>query len=311
MKKLNIVFMGTPDFALPALVELSKVHNVVAVYTKEPKTQGRGMKLSKTPTHLFADQYKIPVFMPKNFQKAETVKQLKSLKADVAVVCAYGVILTEEILKAFPMGCINIHASLLPRWRGAAPIQRAIMAGDTETGITIMQLDTGLDTGDVLMKAVIPIGEKVNGAELHDMLADLGAEQIVHYFEKCGDIVPTPQSKLTGVTYAKKITHDDGLLDFTKSAKEVYDMIRAFNPYPTAFFNHRGMRIQVYESAIRQGIYGKKPGEVLDDELTVQCGDGAAVQLTELQRNGKKRVSVQDFLNGTPIARGEIIGKTP
>ena len=306
MKKFNIVFMGTPDFALPALRELAKVHNIVAVYTKEPKEQGRGLKLSKSPIHAFAEMNNISVHTPKNFKTEEALHEFEAIKADCAVVCAYGLILPKRVLEAYPMGCINIHGSLLPRWRGAAPIHRAIIAGDAETGITIMQLDEGLDTGDMLLKKAMKITPQMTGGELYDAMAELGAEAILKYFEIYEQIKPQAQTETTEVTYAEKIKPDEEKINFLHPATEIYNQIRAFNPYPATYFDFKGERVKVYSAEIVSSSTAGVAGQVMDKNMTIICGEGA-IRLLEIQRAGKKRMKAADFFNGAQIKVGEVM----
>lgn len=306
MAPLRLIFMGTPAFAVPALAALIESrHKVIAAYTRAPKPAGRGMREAKSPVHRLAEKHDIPVFTPRNFKREEDAETFREHKADAAVVAAYGLILPEEVLEAPRLGCINIHASLLPRWRGAAPIQRAILAGDRESGISIMVMDEGLDTGPVLAREAVALTEKETGGRLHDKLAALGASLIVPALEgfAAGKLVPAPQDEAKAA-YAPKIQRGETLIDWEKSATEVDRQVRAFQPRPGAWFPWRGKRFQVLEGTTSKGR--GKPGEVLDDRLTVACGRGA-YRIEKLQREGKKPLSADAFLRGTPVKKGEVL----
>lgn len=294
---MKLVFMGTPDFAVPALKALMTEHEVVCVYTQAPKLAGRGNKLTKTPVHLFAEEHGIEVRTPKTLRNAEEQALFGALRADAAVVAAYGLILPKPVLEAFRYGCLNIHASLLPRWRGAAPIQRAIEAGDLESGVTIMQVAEGLDTGDMLLKGRIPIDSTMTGGKLHDALASLGADLIMRVLRKIDDVVPEVQNDAQSC-YAAKIDKAEGCLDFSLPAVVLERKIRAFNPYPATFFEYNGERFKVLRAAVveRKG----EPGMILEGKkrLIIACGDGKALDVTEIQRQGKKAMSAADFLRG-------------
>ena len=244
---MKVVFMGTPDFAVPALERLIKEHNVVCVYTREPKLSGRGNKLNKTPVHLVAEANGIEVRTPKTLRNTEELQKFTELKADVAVVAAYGLILPLPVLEAYPFGCLNLHASLLPRWRGAAPIQRAIEAGDAKSGVTVMQVAEGLDTGDMLLKGEVEITSSTTGGELHDKLALQGAELISRVLSDIKSFVPQPQPQ-DGACYAAKIDKAECKLDFNQKADVLCRKIRAFNPYPAMFFEYGGERFKVLEA---------------------------------------------------------------
>ena len=300
MSQFKIVFMGTPDFSTKPLLSLIEAgHEVVAVYTQPPRPAGRGEKLRKSPVHELAESKGIPVFTPTSLKTLEAQEEFESHQADIAVVVAYGIILPKEILEASRLGCLNIHASLLPRWRGAAPIQRAIEAGDRETGITIMQMDEGLDTGDMLLKGSVEITPQTTGQSLHDELADLGADLIVKALEQ-DKLIPETQPD-EGVTYAKKLSRSESHVDWTKSAEEIERTLRAFTPWPGLYFTHNKKRIKLLEVEVSDG--GGSPGQTLDDALTVACGMGA-LKILKLQKEGKAPVDAQAFLNGTPVPQG-------
>jgi methionyl-tRNA formyltransferase len=309
---LRIVFMGTPDFAVPTLAEiLAAGHDVVAVYTQPPRPAGRGMGERKSPVHVYAESNGIPVFTPKSLRGEAEQEIFRSLDADVGVVVAYGLILPKPILEAPRYGCLNLHASRLPRWRGAAPIQRAIMAGDTETAVMVMQMDEGLDTGPILLVERVPIGPNTTAGELHDELARVGASLMVRALAALerGSLDATPQSE-EGVTYAAKIDKAEARIDFTRPAREVHDLIRGLSPLPGAWFEAgpegRRERIKVLRSELADG--DGPPGTVLDDRLTVACGEGA-VRLTLLQRAGRKPMSAEEFLRGFDLPAGTKLKK--
>lgn len=297
---MKVVFMGTPDFAVPALEKLIKEHNVVCVYTREPKLSGRGNKLNKTPVHLIAEANGIEVRTPKTLRNTEELQKFTELKADVAVVAAYGLILPLPILEAYPFGCLNLHASLLPRWRGAAPIQRAIEAGDAKSGVTVMQVAEGLDTGDMLLKGEVEITSSTTGGELHDKLALQGAELISRILSDIKSFVPQPQPQ-DGACYAAKIDKAECKLDFNQKADVLCRKIRAFNPYPAMFFEYGGERFKVLE-AHKAEKYAPA-GTIIEDNssLLIACTDGA-LNITQIQRQGKKLMTIGELLRGFHFA---------
>ncbi len=309
---LRIVFMGTPEFSVPVLAALAEAgHSIVAVYSQPPRPGGRrGLDLRKSPVHQAAEVLGIPVLTPVNFKAEEDRQTFRDFDADVAVVVAYGLLLPEAILTGTRLGCYNGHASLLPRWRGAAPIQRAIMAGDTETGMMVMKMDKGLDTGPVALTKTVEIGPLMTGGELHDRLMHAGARLMVEAMAKleAGELPLTPQRQ-DGVLYAAKIDKGETRIDFSKPALQVHDHIRALSPFPGAWFemkiNGRPERVKVLGSV---PAAGEGPaGRVLDDVLTVACGSGA-VRLKRLQRAGGKPLEAADFLRGTAIPAGTDLG---
>ena len=307
---MRIIFMGTPDFSVPVLTEIiGQGHEVVAVYTRAPKPAGRGMEMKLSPVHALAERFGIPVHTPKTLRTPEAAELFRSHDADVAVVVAYGLILPQEILEAPHECCLNLHGSLLPRWRGAAPIQRAIMAGDGETGVMVMKMDVGLDTGPVAMVERVAISPDMTAGELHDKLSPLGADLMVRALAALsrGGLVFQPQAE-AGVTYAHKIEKAEARIDWTLPAKAVHDHIRGLSPFPGAFFEGdfgRGPeRIKVLRAQVCEGAGA--PGALLGDELTVACGAGA-LRLVEIQRAGKAPMKPQEFLRGVR-ARPERLG---
>lgn len=301
---LRLIFMGTPDFALPALTELvGRGYDIAAVYTRAAKPGGRrGLELQPTPVERAARGFGLPVLTPATLKTPEAEAAFRAHGADAAVVVAYGLILPKPILDAMPLGCFNIHASLLPRWRGAAPINRAIMAGDAESGVTIMRMDEGLDTGAMVLSERLPIGADMTAGELHDALARLGGElmpRALAALERGSlDLTPQPQA---GVTYAGKIGKNETRIDWSKPSKAVHDHIRGLSPFPGAWFEAEDTRIKVLRSTQAQG--SGAPGMVLDDRLTISCGEGA-VRLLELQRAGRQAMQAEEFLRGTAIKKG-------
>ncbi len=293
---MKVVFMGTPDFAVPALERLIKEHDVVCVYTREPKLSGRGNKLNKTPVHLVAEANGIEVRTPKTLRNIDEQQKFAALNADVAVVAAYGLILPLPVLEAYSFGCLNLHASLLPRWRGAAPIQRAVEAGDAKSGVTVMQVAEGLDTGDMLLKGEVEITSTTTGGELHDKLALVGADLISAVLSDIKSFTPQPQPQ-DGACYAAKIDKSECKLDFNQKAEVLCRKIRAFNPYPAMFFEYGGERFKVLE-AHKAEKYAPA-GTIIEENnsLLIACADGA-LNITQIQRQGKKLMSIGELLRG-------------
>jgi methionyl-tRNA formyltransferase len=307
---MRLIFMGTPDFAVPTLIELAgRGHEIAAVYTRAPKPAGRGMELQPTPVEREARRLGIPVLTPRTLRSDEALAEFRAHKADAAVVVAYGLILPKPILDVVPLGCFNLHASLLPRWRGAAPINRAIMAGDAETGVMVMRMEEGLDTGPIALAERVPIGPDMTAGDLHDVLARRGADLMVRAMSALerGTLQVTPQPE-DGVTYAAKIERGETRIDWSKPWKAVHDHIRGLSPFPGAWFELPGVgqlaRIKVLRTT--QGEGSGPSGTVLDDRLTVACGEGA-VRLLEVQRAGKQPMKAEDFLRGTKVAPGTIL----
>jgi len=300
---LRLIFMGTPDFAVPTLIELAAAgHDIAAVYTRAAKPAGRGMGLQITPIEREARRLAIPVFTPRTLKNEPEQAQFRGHEADAAVVIAYGLILPKPILEAPRLGCFNVHASLLPRWRGAAPINRAVMAGDKQTGITIMQMDEGLDTGAMALAERTPIEADDTAGDLHYVLARIGAGLMTRALVAAerGSLQLTPQPE-QGVTYAEKILKSETRIDWSRPAAAVHDHIRGLSPWPGAWFEHEGVRVKVLRSTLAQG--GSEPGTVLDDRLTIACGDGT-VRLVLVQRAGKQPMSADEFLRGARMGRG-------
>ena len=300
---MRLIFMGTPDFAVPTLVELAAAgHEIAAVYTRAAKPAGRGMDLQPTPVEREVRRLGLPVFTPKTLKTAEAETEFRAHKADAAVVVAYGLILPKPILEAPRLGCFNVHASLLPRWRGAAPINRAIMAGDAESGVTIMQMDAGLDTGAMAMAERTAIGPDMTAGDLHDALARLGADLMLRVLAAAerGSLTLTPQG-VAGVIYAAKIGKDETRIDWTRPWKQVHDHIRGLSPLPGAWCEIGGVRVKALRSTRGEGKGA--PGTALDNSLTIACGDGA-VQLTQVQRAGKQPMAADEFLRGTKVEPG-------
>lgn len=306
---MRVVFMGTPEFSVPTLTEIvSSGHEVIAVYTRAPKPAGRGQAERKSPVHEAAEAFGIPVFTPRSLKGAEEQAQFAALGAEVAVVVAYGLLLPKAILDAPENGCLNLHGSLLPRWRGAAPIQRAIMAGDRQTGIVVMQMDEGLDTGAMGPTEIIPIGPDMVAGELHDQMMRVGADlmgRALAALER-GSLDFTPQPA-DGATYAAKIDKAEARIDFSKSADEVHNLIRGLSPFPGAWFElnlgGKSVRIKALRSSLAMG--SGAAGTLLGEGLTIACGSGA-VQLTQVQREGKGPMDAPTFLRGSGVLPGAV-----
>ena len=299
---MRIIFMGSPEFSVPILSSIiSAGHDVVAVYCQPPRPAGRGKKERLTPVHSRALELGLDVRHPVNFKSKEAVSDFAALKADIAVVVAYGLILPQEILDSVDKGCLNIHASLLPRWRGAAPIHRAIISGDASTGICIMQMDAGLDTGDVLYHKETEILPSDTTAVLHDRLAHIGSQCIVDVLKKYAFLEAVPQSDI-GIIYASKIDKNESKIDWNKSAIEIDRQIRGLSPFPGAWFDDGEQRIKVLMSEVVEG--SGFPGEILDHAI-IACQSGA-VKLTRLQRAGKGAMDIKDFLLGYSFPNAKL-----
>ncbi len=301
---LRLIFMGTPQFAVPTLLELvAHGHEIAAVYTRAAKPAGRGMKLQLSPVEQEARQIGIPVMTPATLKTAEALDEFRGYQADAAVVVAYGMILPQAILDAPKLGCFNLHASLLPRWRGAAPINRAIMAGDAETGVMVMKMDVGLDTGDVAIAERLAITDAMTASDLHDALAPLGGDLMARAMGALerGRLQLTPQSS-EGVTYAAKITKGEARIDWNKPAREVLRHIHGLSPFPGAWcempLEGTAQRVKILRCEIADG--SGNPGAVLDDRLKIACAQGA-LRIIELQRAGKQPMKADEFLRGTPL----------
>lgn len=310
---LRVVFMGTPDFSVPTLMEIvGQGHDVVACYSQPPRPAGRGMDLKKSPVHEAAESFGIPVFTPGSLKGADEQAQFSALEADVAVVVAYGLLLPKPILEAPEYGCLNLHASILPRWRGAAPINRAVMAGDTETAVQVMRMEEGLDTGPVCMSETVTIGPNMTAGELHDQLSGLGGDLMVRALAALsrGALGEQAQSA-DGVTYAAKLSKQETRIDWAGSASDVHNHIRGLSPFPGAWcemsLGGKTERVKILRSSLAEG--SGEPGVVLsaDGSLVVACGAGA-VRLDQVQRAGKKPMGGADFLRGASMEAGSRIG---
>ena len=305
MTRLRLAFMGSPDFALPALRALADAgHEIAAVYTQPPRAAGRGQKQRPGPVHALALERGWPARNPTSLKDPAEQAAFAALGLDIAVVVAYGLILPPAVLAAPRLGCVNVHASRLPRWRGAAPIQRAILAGDSETGVTLMQMDEGLDTGAMLLDQAVPIGARETAETLHDKLAELGARLIATALEglATGTLSARPQP-VDGVTYAAKLQRGEGRLDWRRPAVDLERAVRAFTPWPGAEFEVKGSRLKVLAAEAVAGDPAAAPGTVLDDRLTVACGAGA-LRLLKIQRAGKAPLDAAAFLRGFELAPG-------
>ena len=307
---MRVVFMGTPEFAVRLLTEIvSRGHEVAAVYTQPPRPAGRGMAEKKSAVHLLAERLGLPVRTPKSLKSAEGQAEFAALNADVAVVAAYGLLLPQPILDAPRYGCLNLHGSLLPRWRGAAPIQRAIMAGDAESGVMVMKMEAGLDTGPVALTAKTPIDDEMTAGELHDRLAELGAPLMARALDLLanGELRFTPQSD-EGACYARKIEKGEARIDWRRPAQELHDLVRGLSPFPGAFFEadlgHGLERVKVLRARVEDGT--GTPGAALDDDGLIACGVGA-LRLLRVQRAGKGEMAIEEFLRGRQLGRGSAL----
>jgi methionyl-tRNA formyltransferase len=300
---MRIIFMGSPDFAVPTLNALVEAgHEVIAVYTQPPRPAGRGKGERPTPVEVRAGELGIEVRSPKSLRNEAEQRAFAELEADVAVVVAYGLILPQPILDAPMLGCLNVHGSLLPRWRGAAPVQRAIMAGDEVTGITIMQMEVGLDTGPMLLKQAVEIEGK-NAAQLTDELAIIGSEMMVEVLADLPSFEPIPQPE-GGVTYAAKISKEEARIDWARPAAKLVRHVRGLAPFPGAWFEGNGERLKLLTAELAAGK--GEPGEVLDDRLTIACGENA-LRPALIQRAGKAAMTTGELLRGFPIPKGMIL----
>lgn len=292
---MRIIFMGTPDFSVPALRALAARHDIAAVYSQPPRAAGRGKKPRPTPVHAAAAELGLPVKTPARLRDPSDQAELAALNADIAVVVAYGLLLPQAVLDAPGLGCLNIHASILPRWRGAAPIHRAVMAGDPETGVAIMQMEAGLDTGPVLAEARTPIAPTDTTGDVHDRLAQMGANLIVETLDRL-PLPATPQAE-TGITYATKIDKTEARIDWSRPATDIDRQIRGLSPFPGAWCDISGERVKLIRSVLANG--SGMPGQVLDG-FTIACGEGA-VTVLEAQRQGKRAMPATDILRGLTL----------
>jgi methionyl-tRNA formyltransferase len=310
---MRIIFMGTPAFAVPTLAEIvGHGHDVVACYTKAPAPAGRGMAIKRSPVHVMAEEVNIPVLTPKSLRHDEALTQFAAHDADIAVVVAYGLLLPKAILTTPTMGCLNLHGSLLPRWRGAAPIQRAIMAGDAETGVAVMRMEEGLDTGPVAMMERLPIPLHATSSDIHDQMSLLGADLMIRALAAMerGALSFTPQLE-EGVTYAKKILNDEARIDWSQPALHLHNLVRGLSPFPGAFFEAdlgKGVeRVKVLRAAFEVASFTAPPATLLDDQGLIATGEGN-LRLLQVQRAGKGPVSAQDFIRGARVKAGDIVG---
>lgn len=304
---MRVVFMGTPDFAVPALKAAASRHTVVGVYCQPPRPAGRGQSIRPSPVQSVADRLGLTVYCPVSLRTPEAIKDFAALKADIAVVAAYGLILPQPILDIPALGCINIHGSLLPRWRGAAPIHRAIMAGDTETGITIMQMEAGLDTGPMLLKQAVPITDTTTTGVLHDTLAAVGANLILQALEGLEKkALPATAQPENGVTYADKVSKAEAHIVWDRPCSGVVRHINSLSPFPGAWFEHAGTRVKVLAAEPVEMPTNHPPGTILDDHFTIACARGA-VRLLSLQRAGKAAMDAEAFHRGFPVAPGTLL----
>ena len=307
MTRLKLAFMGSPDFSVPTLKALIDAgHEVVCVYAQPPRPAGRGQKERPCPVHAYAEAHGITVRTPRSFRKDEAARQeFAGLDLDAAVVAAYGLILPKEVLDAPKLGCFNVHASLLPRWRGAAPIQRAILAGDDASGITIMCMDEGLDTGAMLLRGTVPITAETTAEILHDALAAIGGSLVTEALDGVanGTLKPTVQPE-DGVTYAHKLERDEGRIDWTQSATQLERTVRALNPWPGVWFELAGKRVKVLAAEVANG--SGAPGTILDTHLTVACGE-RTIRPTRVQKAGKAPMDTDAFLRGNAVNRGDVL----
>ena len=307
-RALDLVFMGTPAFAatiLDALIDAG--HHILAVYTQPPRPAGRGHRPQPSPVQLLATQYRLPVRSPVALRTQEVQAAFAALSADAAVVAAYGLILPRSVLMGPRLGCFNIHASLLPRWRGAAPIQRALLAGDAVTGITIMQMEEGLDTGPIWMQEALPIGSDATATTLSTELAVLGGRLMLAALDGVAEGALKPRAQPEeGVTYAQKLRREEGRLDWRLPSTDLERRVRALDPWPSAFFDSGSERIQVQAAIALPGPAGGVPGTVLDDRLSIACGEGVLRPL-RLQRPGRASLEAQAFLRGLPIPPGTVL----
>lgn len=303
---MKVVFMGTPEFAVPTLRSLIAAgHEVVAIYTKEPKPAGRGYAEMKSRVHQIALELGIPVYTPKNFRSEESVLEFTNLHADIAVVAAYGLLLPSAILRAPKYGCINVHPSLLPRWRGAAPLQRTIFSGDKESAVCIMQMNEGMDTGDILYIKKFPIIDTMMVAELHDFCANLGGQMIIDVLQQIenGTVMRVKQEE-DGATHAAKITKLDEKLEWSRDARQLHCQVKALSPRPGAYFSFDQEVIKVISADFTEDNHSYEPGTVVDDKLTIACAKGF-LKPTLLQREGRKMIYLDAFLRGFAIKSGD------
>ncbi len=305
---LKIIFMGTPNFSIePLKALLGSAHKIIAIYSQPPRKSGRGMKENKTPVHAFGEDKKIPIYTPQNFKNDNEIAFIKDLDPDIIIVSAYGLILPKKILDIPKFGCLNIHASILPRWRGAAPIERSIMNGDEETGITFMLMDEGLDTGMIVKKFSIKIDQNMNAKSLHDKLSLLASDNLIDTLYKyVNDEIQPYNQEEDGITYAEKIQKAECRISWKKSADEVLHLIRGLSPYPGAWFlSKKNKRVKVLDARISHIKNNFKPGEVISEQV-IACGK-SAIEILSVKPEGKKVMNIEDYLRGNSMLVGEIL----
>ena len=305
---LKIIFMGTPNFSIePLKALLGSAHKIIAIYSQPPRKSGRGMKENKTPVHTFGEDKKIPIYTPQNFKNDNEIAFIKDLDPDIIIVSAYGLILPKKILNIPKFGCLNIHASILPRWRGAAPIERSIMNGDEETGITFMLMDEGLDTGMIVKKFPIKIDQNMNAKSLHDKLSLLASDNLIDTLYKyVNDEIQPYNQEEEGITYAEKIQKVECRISWKKSADEVLHLIRGLSPYPGAWFlSKKNKRVKVLDARISHIKNNFKPGEVISEQV-IACGKNA-IEILSVKPEGKKVMNIEDYLRGNSMSVGEIL----
>ncbi len=303
---MKIIFMGTSDFAVPALEALYKSkHEVVAVVSRPPAEAGRGQKITLSPVQKCAEDLGLKTIYPKSLRKEEAQKEIRELSADIIVVAAYGNILPKEVLEICKYGCLNIHPSTLPRWRGAAPVERTILAGDSTTSVCIMQMDEGLDTGDILMQRDLNVSDNETSESLRKITAEIGAKLLIETLDNLSSIKPRKQSEI-GLTYADKLQKEEGKINWHDSVEVIDRKIRAFNPWPGSYFEFKGEQIKLIEASCIKKEVSEKVGTVIDDQMTIVC-NGGVVQPKILQRPGKRAMSLKELLNGFKIAKGILL----
>ena len=304
---MNVIFMGTPDFAVPAFRELitSTEHNVVALFTQAPKAKGRGMKLTNSPIHNLAIEHDIPVFTPKTLKNEKSIELIKTIEADIIIVVAYGFIIPENILNAKRYGCLNIHPSKLPKYRGAAPLQRTIINGEKETAVCIMQMDAGLDTGDVILQENLKLASDITLPELHDKCANIGAKLLIETLDNI-DILPRTKQSNEGLSYAHKLSKEEGRVDWNESAFAIDCKIRGMNPWPGVYFEHAGKIIKILSSEYTENKHKALPGELLGNNFEVACGKGTLI-IKSLNPAGKSKMLATDYLRGLSTPDNKVI----
>jgi len=303
---MKIIFMGTPEFAVPTLHKLlNSHHQITAVFTQRPKPQDRGLLEKKSPIHLLSEQNNIPVYTPKTLKDEEIINLVKKIEADIIIVVAYGFIVPKAILEAKKYGCLNLHPSSLPRFRGPAPLQHTIIAGDTSTDICIIQMDEGLDTGDIILKQHLELNENITLSNLHDKCSQIGADLFLQILQDIDNIKPIPQS-IEGLVYAPKLTKAGSIIDWNKSAYQIDCQIRGMTPQPGAFFKYKGENIKILEAKYEVKKYDILPGTIIDDKLGIACGENI-LRIKRLQKPSKKPVSGEEFLRGYKLSKGDIL----